>query len=148
MPPDASRRLIFLGGTAGTNPWRGPFIEQLVRRGVKRESCFDPVVADWNDEARAREERAKRDADLLLFYLADPMQPGLPVSAYALVEATLAVCNDPARTLLVFDVESVSGHARKVLEQSEKLLREQGPGVPMFRSLEPAASWIAERFAR
>lgn len=142
-----SERLIFLGGTAGKNPWRKPFIQQLVARGVPRELLFDPVVADWDEAAQRREEEVKRNALLLVFYLADPREPGIPVSAFSLVEAAIAVCREPKRTLVVFDLEGVDGHARKVYEQTEGQLRSQDPSVPIFRDIAPALDWIAAHFA-
>ena len=143
----ASRPLIFLGGTAARNDWRRSFVARLVERGVPRESFFDPVVKNWDEAARAREEEAKASADLLVFFLGDPKDPGIPVSAFALVEAALSICNEPGRTLIVFDLEEVEDHARKVLEQSEKLFRQQDPSVPIFRDVRQAEEWIAGRFA-
>lgn len=142
-----ARPLIFLGGTSGRNDWRHSLIARLVERGMARESFFDPVVEDWNEAARRREEHAKASADLLVFFLGDPKEPGIPVSAFGLVEAALAVCNDPQRTLIVFDVENVESHARKVLQQSEQLFRRQDPSVPIFHGSCEAEEWIAERFA-
>lgn len=119
--------LGLLGGTCGNNDWRESFIERLIARGVPRECFFDPVVEGWNEQARAREERAKREAALLLFYVADPKEESSPLSAYAMVEATLAVCTQPARTVVVFEPSGISGHARKALEQTERVLRLQDP---------------------
>jgi hypothetical protein len=143
----SGQRLVFLGGTAGHNPWRKELLRQLDALGAPTARCFDPVVADWTDEVRAREEQVKRDASLLVFYLGDPREPGNPVSAYSLLEAALAVCNDPERTLLIFDLEGVGDHARRQLEQSERLLRAQNPRVPVLHSLQEAAGRIAEHLA-
>jgi hypothetical protein len=139
--------LVFLGGTSGRNRWREGLIERLTKRGVPREALFDPVVADWNDAAREREERAKADVEVMLFYLGDPQEPGIPLSAFTLVEATLAVCREPERTMLVFDLDAVSGHARKVYEQSAKLLRAQGSEAVIVEHLREAEDALARRFA-
>ena len=143
-----ARPLVFLGGTSGHNPWRKGLVARLAARGVPETGLFDPVVDDWNDAARAREERAKADAEVLLYYLGDPQEPGLHVSAFALVEATLAVCREPQRSIVVFDSASVSGHARKVYEQSARLLRAQEPKARIFESLLEAEDALARRFAR
>jgi hypothetical protein len=141
-------RLIFLGGTSGRSPWRAGLIERLAARGVARAALFDPVVADWNEAARKREEDAKRRADLLVFYLGDPEEPGIPVSAFSLVEATLAVTSDDRRrTVLIFDLDGVDGHARKVYQQSEALLSARAPDVPIFQDLRTAEDWIARWWA-
>src|SRR4029450_4892381 len=102
--------LVFLGGTSGKNRWRKGLIERLAARGVPREALFDPVVEDWNEAARKREERAKADAEVLFFYLGDPQEPDIPLSAFTLVEVTLAVCREPDRAIVVFDVDAVEGH--------------------------------------
>jgi hypothetical protein len=140
------RSLIFLGGTSGRNRWRESFMRRLADRGVPRGLFFDPVVKDWNEQARQREEEVKRDAALLVFYLGNPQEPDIPLSAFALVEATLAVCTQPKRTLLVFDLDGLEGHARKVYEQTYLLLRAQNVSVPIFHSIDDAESWIVERF--
>jgi hypothetical protein len=139
--------LVFLGGTSGRNRWRSGLIERLVARGVPRGALFDPVVADWNDAAREREERAKANAEVLLFYLGDPEEPGIPLSAFTLVEATLAVCREPERAIVVFDLDAVSGHARKVYEQSADLLRAQRSVALIVDHLGEAEDALAQRFA-
>jgi hypothetical protein len=141
------QRLIFLGGTSGKNPWRKEFIRRLVERGVPRELLFDPVVPDWNEAARRREEEAKETAALLVFYLGDPQEPGIPVSAFSLVEAAIAVCRHPARTLVIFELAGVEGHARKVYEQSEALLRKQDANLPIFHGQDAAIDWVTRHFA-
>jgi len=139
--------LVFLGGTAGKNHWRHGFIERLGARGVPKAGLFDPVVADWDDAAREREERAKADAEVLLFYLGNPEEPELHVSSFGLVEATLSVCREPQRTIAVFDADSVSGHARKVYAQTAKLLRAQRTKALIFDSLREAEDALVRRFA-
>ena len=128
-----AQRLIFLGGTAGCNNWREEFIGRLVERGVPREWFGESVT--------------QRDAALLVFYLGDPKEPGNPLSAFSLVEATVAACKNPDRSLLIFEPAGLEDHARQVYEQTEALLREQCPKLPIFRGTGPALDWIAERFA-
>jgi len=143
-----AKPLVFLGGTSGRNPWRKAFIERLAARGIPKSGLFDPVVDDWNDAAREREERAKEDAGVLLYYLGDPGEPGMHVSAFALVEATLGVCREPERSMVVFDCGSVTGHARKVYEQSAKLLRANAPTALIFDRLSDAEDALVRRFAQ
>jgi len=84
-------KLVFLGGTSGNNDWRDNFILTLVSKGVSKEVLFNPVVKDWNEEAQTREEKAKKEATHLIFYIADPKQEGDPLSTYSMVEATMAL---------------------------------------------------------
>jgi hypothetical protein len=142
-----SKPLVFLGGTSGQNTWRKGLLERLASRGVDTTIFFDPVVDDWNEEARQREEEAKANADIQVFHLGNPKQPGNPIGAFSLVEATLAVCDQPEKALLIFDLESVEGHARRILEETEGLLRARDSGAVLCRSLAEAEDWLAERFA-
>jgi len=141
----SEKLLVFLGGTSGSNPWRLGLIERLAARGIDRDVFFNPVVEDWNDEARQREEEAKAAADLLVFHLGNPQQPGNPIGAFSLVEATVAVCDTPERALLIFDLESVEGHARRVLEETRKLLRARGSPAVLCESLGEAEEYLARR---
>ena len=145
---EMSKALVFLGGTSGNSHWRAGVIERLVARGVPRDALFDPVVADWNDAAREREDRAKAEAEVLLFYLGDTEEPDTPLSAFSLVEATLAVCREPERVIAVFDLDAVSGHARKVYEQSAKLLRTQRTKALIFDRLSDAEDELVRRLAK
>ena len=122
-------------------------IERLSARGVDPRIFFNPLVEEWNEEARRHEEEAKAAADLLVFHLGDPQQPGNPIGSFSLVEATLAVCDQPEKALLIFDSESLSGHARRVLEETEKLLRARESGAVLCQSLAEAEDWLAEHFA-
>jgi len=139
---------VFLGGTCGRNRWREGLMDRLAARGLSSNALFDPIVPDWNEAAREREERAKADADVLLFYLGDPEEPGIPLSGFGLVEATLAVCHEPERAIVVFDLDAVSGHARKVYEQSAKLLRAQGSNALIFDHLHDAEDVLVQRLLK
>ena len=114
-------KLVFLGGTAANTTWRDGLIEALVDRGVSADVLFNPVVKDWNEEAKLREEKAKTEATLLVFYVADPKQEGNPLSAYSMVEATIALYDKPERTVIVFDVDGMSGHPLKAMSQTMKV---------------------------
>jgi hypothetical protein len=54
---------IFLMGTAGSSKWREPIKAACAEIGV---SCFDPVVKDWNEEARRRETEALKTARVIV----------------------------------------------------------------------------------
>lgn len=136
-------KLVFLGGTCGNNLWRTGFIAALVARGVSPDVFFDPVVKVWNEEARIVEEDAKKNASYLVFYIADPKDQNLPISIFSLVEATMALYDQPDRTIVVFDAEGMSGHALKVMNASLKALKKRFPDAPLFSSIEEAKKWLA-----
>jgi len=140
-------KLVFLGGTAGGNPWRERFIEALVGRGASRDALFNPVVKDWNEEAQRREETAKAEASHLVFYVADPKQDGNPLSAYSMVEATMALYDKAERTVVVFDTDGMSGHPLKAMNQALKVLRTRFPNANIFGTRQEALDWLAAQLA-
>lgn len=140
-------KLVFLGGTAANNRWRESFIDAFVARGFPRDCLFNPVVTDWNEEAQRREEAAKAEASHLVFYIADPKQEGNPLSAYSMVEATMALYDKADRTVVVFDTDGVSGHPLKAMRQAERVLRARFPDAHIFGSREDAIIWLAAQLA-
>jgi hypothetical protein len=133
-PMNPSPPLVFLGGTCGKNNWRPRLIKevhQVLPPGDPASYVlFDPVVADWNKEAQAREEEMKRRAHLHVYYLASPkLESPTDVSAYSLVEATMALYDRPESTLVVFDNSEITGHSREAMDQAQRVLRTRFPGV-------------------
>lgn len=120
---------VFLGGTCGNNNWRDKVIHDLEQEGISREMLFNPVVADWTAECQAAEDQAKSTAPVVVYYLASPQDQDNPnsTSAYSMVEATMALYDDPRRAVVVFDEEGLSGHVLKVMRKVEKDLRKRFP---------------------
>jgi hypothetical protein len=135
--------LLFLGGTCGNNDWRESFTTALLALGVPASAVFNPVVKDWKQEDFEREEVAKKKASHLLFYLADPRLGHAAVSAYSLVEATMALYDNP-KTVVVFDYEGVEGQARKSMNAAESVLRVRFPFQPIFSTSEQAITWLVK----
>jgi hypothetical protein len=141
---NATAKLVFLGGTAGGNSWRDVLIEALTARGVDPQCLFNPVVADWNPEAQAREEDAKAKASQLVYYVADPQQEGNPLSAYSMVEATMALYDNPENTVVVFDPDGMSGHPLKAMKQALKVLKTRFPEANIFGSRDEIVDWLTK----
>ena len=139
------KKLIFLGGTAANNNWRGDFVRELMNRGLKEDNFFNPVVSEWNDEAQRREETAKREAAYLVFYIADPKQDGNPLSAYSMVEATMALYDKPERTVVIFDTDGMNGHPLKAMNQTLKVLITRFPDANIFGTRIKAINWLSEQ---
>jgi len=138
-------KLVFLGGTVGNNPWRTKFIQDLVSHGVEHSKLFNPVVADWTEEAQRREEVAKRNASHLMFYLGTPKMDGIPLSTYSMVEATMALYDRAEDTVVVFDPEGIdSVHSLKAYKQTEKVLRARFPNANIFSTLQEATDWFVK----
>ncbi len=136
--------LVFLGGTCGVNEWRKErAIPRLLALGVSDDAIFDPVVDDWNEQAQANEDRVKRDADVLLFHIAAPGGHGGEVSAYSLVEAVMALYDDPRRTVVSFDTTGMSPHVVKATIKIARDLRQRFPEGRIFDSLPDALECVA-----
>ena len=138
-------KLVFLGGTSGNNNWRDHFNSILVSKGIKEEALFNPVVKEWNEEAQAREEKAKKEATHLIFYIADPKQEGNPLSTYSMVEATMALYDHPERTVVIFDTEEMVGHPLKVMNQVFKILKNRFPKANIFATEQEAIDWLLDQ---
>lgn len=90
--------LIFLGGTTDSKykDWRKEYIIKL-----KTEyELFNPVVDEWNEEAKEREDIVKETADILLFYICGN-------SLYSIAELVDCSNKCPERTVVVFDKEEM-----------------------------------------
>jgi hypothetical protein len=133
---------IFLGGTCGNSKWRDVLIAKLAALGIPTERLFNPVVPDWTTEHQAAENKAKKEAEFNLFYLASPEQEGNPVSTYSIVEAIMGLYDDPMRAIVVFDNEGYAKHALKALSKTEGDLRSRFPKGLIFSSMDELVSFL------
>lgn len=134
--------VIFLGGTVGNNNWRIQFIENLVALGFNENEIFNPVVEDWNEEAQIREDTAKTESRYMIYYLADPMQGPNAISAYSMVEATMALYDDRERTVVVFDMTGLEGHALKSYRKTASDLKKRFADANIFATPDEALEWF------
>lgn len=136
------KKLVFLGGTVGKNPWRVVTLEQLANRGIDLAQLFNPVVQDWNKEAQEREEDAKKNATHMLFYIGSPMLDDGSLSSYSMIEATMSLYDRPRSTVVVFDHTGISGHQLKAMQQAERVLVARFPKANILPSLVDAIDWL------
>jgi hypothetical protein len=141
--------LVFLGGTVGNNGWRNKLIAALKSRGIDTTQLFNPVVDNWDDNARRREEEAKRNATHVVYYLASPEQDTNPLSAYSMVEATMALYdkendNDAGDPLVVFDFDGIGGHALKALKQTQNVLLNRFGAASIYSSFDELVDVLTE----
>jgi hypothetical protein len=130
-----SQQQVFLGGTCGRNTWRNELISALVAQGVSQDALFNPVVEHWTAECQAVEDQVKATAPIVVYYLASPKDDNPnSVSAYSLVEATMALYDDGDRAVIVFDTDGLSGHVRKVMKKVENDLRKRFPQAAILSS--------------
>jgi hypothetical protein len=144
---EQKQTFVFLGGTCGKNDWRKALIKHLAERGVDPSYLFDPVVPEWNDEAQKNEENAKAKTTHFLFYLASPKEEGNPLSAYSMVEATMALYDNPDGSVVVFDNEGMPAHATKAMNQTLKVLKKRFPSANIFATVTEAEDWLVSKLA-
>jgi hypothetical protein len=138
------RDIVFLGGTVANNKWRARFTQALVACGVPTELIFNPVVENWDALAQAREEDAKRRAAVHVYYIASPMQEDNPLSAYSMVEATMALYDHGDTAVVIFDYYGMTGHPLKAMKQTEEVLRARHPAAKIFTGPRDAIQAIAD----
>ena len=83
--------LVFLGGTCNKSTWRNKLIRKLKIR------YFNPVVDDWNSEARARELSVRQRCDICLYVLTPLM-----TEVYAVAEVVDDSNKRPEKTVFSF----------------------------------------------
>ncbi len=138
--------LVFLGGTVGENHWREEqVIPALLGQGIPAAWLFNPVVADWNEQAQRREDAAKRAATYLLFVIANPGTPGNEVSAYSLVETVMALYDQPERVVVALDATRLSPPVAKAMRKAFADLSARFPQAPIFAEIGEATSFLASR---
>lgn len=126
-------KTVFLGGTCNGSLWREKLIPLLTI------AFFNPVVADWNDEAAAREVAARENSDYVL-YVITPKMTGV----YSIAEAVEDSNKRPDKTLFVYLEEDEGAtfdkHQLKSLAATAKLILKNG-GV-VATSLEEVAAFL------
>jgi len=83
---------VFLGGTYNSN-WRYEF--KFLAKDVI--DYFDPVVDDWNDEAKKREEYEKEHSDFCLYTITPKM-----ASVCSIAEIVDGSNKNPQKNILCF----------------------------------------------
>ncbi len=139
---------IYLGGTCGNNTWRQIFMERVLRASPKIVRFFNPVVSDWNEEAKRNEDIAKQLADVLVFYLGDPQEEGNQVSYYSIFEAATALLYDrPETTVVAFELTDLPQHAINTNTKAYYDLLQRFPGGHVFASLLQVEWFLEEKLA-
>lgn len=85
--------VVFLGGTCNDDPWREEVMKGLDERGVP---YFNPVVADWNEEAQKREEEIKAKPDTIQLFVITSKMTGV----FSIAEVVAAAYTDDQHTVL------------------------------------------------
>jgi hypothetical protein len=82
-----------------------------------------------------------------VYYIGDT-RDGSGVSLYSAVEATMALYDDPERTLVVIDPTGTEGHVKQALNKIVKDLRRRFPKAVIADNLQELIAHIVARFSR
>lgn len=129
-------KLVFLGGTCNGSLWRDDAVRILEPLGW---TCFNPVVQNWTEEAQAKEEEVKRNADAQLFLITPRM-----TSFFSFMEALDAAHRGVRVMLLVSKTDPTFQSAEygllaSAIQPSLKLVKAAG-GLTMFAPYEVCLS--------
>ena len=124
------KRTVFLGGTCAGSKWRDEFI----RKCGPDADCFNPVVDDWNDEARKNEIRHREKDDVVLYALEDPR------SAYSIAELIDDSNKRPERTVgLLLMKDDGSDRYRSMMQVMKMAARN---GAEVFYDMDAAVNYV------
>ncbi len=140
--PIPRKELILLDGTAGANGWRIPFMKKLQEAGFGADEIFNPVVANYNQEAKRREAKARKAATMHMFYVASPFQNDNPMSLNAMGRSLYALQNHPHKTVIVTDDTDIEGHHKKSFAKYVKDMKRDYPLAAIFDNTDDALEWI------
>lgn len=87
---NVDNKRVFLGGTCNGSTWREELISLL-----DTDNYFNPVVDDWNEEAKEKEDYEKRNCQFSL-YVITPKMTGL----YSIAEVVDDSNKKPNNTIL------------------------------------------------
>jgi nucleoside 2-deoxyribosyltransferase-like protein len=128
---------VFLAGTQSGSKWRDDLIPML------KIDYFNPVVDDWNDEARDREAIEKAKCDFLLYVITPEM-----TGCYAIAEAVQSGSRQPGKT--IFCVLDNYGHASWSEDQLQSInaVKEliKGNGATVLSSLGEVACHLNQYY--
>lgn len=131
---------VGLFGTCENTNWREEFIK-LLNDDIE---TFNPVVNNWNEEAKRNEEYHKKNDDYILFVIT----PNI-AGVYSIAEAVDMSNKRPDRVLFLYTkvdynidkgVTKFTDKQINSLEEVKKLIKNNGSKV--FDSLEEASQFI------
>jgi hypothetical protein len=126
---------VFLGGTCANSKWRDKLIPML------NIDYFNPVVSNWNDEARRKEIYERENDDFVLYVLTRTW------STYSIAEVVDDSNKRPDKTICCIFNENLpngklamSSQDLKHLDQVGKLIERNG--AKYFKNLEEVAEYL------
>lgn len=134
------KKLVFLGGTCAGSTWRENIIKKL------KIDYFNPVVKNWDDEAKQRELDARGTADYLL-YVITPRMKGV----YSIAEVTEDAVKQPTKTIFCYLTKDIDDDGEDIVFTAEQKnsLNEVGNlvernGAKYFKSIAEVVDYLNE----
>jgi hypothetical protein len=126
---------VFLGGTCANSKWRDKLIPML------KINYFNPVVSNWNEEARKQEICERENDDYVLYVLTRTY------STYSIAEVVDDSNKRPNKTICCIFNEELSNGKLAMSKQDLKHLDQVGKlvernGAKYFKSLEEVAEYL------
>lgn len=135
---------VFLGGTCEGIDWRKVLINRLSH--LEDVELFNPIVENWDEEAREKENKYKENCDISL-YVITPFMSG----CYSIAEAVEDSNKRPEKTVFVYinrmvDDDSIYEFTKK-MEDSLRAVSEiiELNGGKTFNSMEGLVSYLEEK---
>ena len=124
---------VFLGGTCNESTWRERLIKDL------KIPYFNPVVANWNEEAQKKEIEQRETAAFVL-YVITPLMTGV----YSIAEVVEDSVKRPKKTLFCVlekdDDKEFEKFQTKSLSQVKKMVEKNGAKV--FENLDEISDFL------
>ena len=135
---------VFLGGTCDGYDWRKEFIPKILM------PYFNPVVENWTEECRLREEKEKKESEYLLFVITKDIK-GVYSIAEVVDYAHRAI--KEKKKIIFCNIYSKDGCKTKEQQQMQKsldavgeLLKEINSDVVVCNKLEDAALYLNQSY--
>jgi len=110
---------VFLGGTwSETSTWRDELIPQL------KISFFNPIVKDWNEEAKKEEIKQRRRCDYLLYVITSDM-----TGVYSIAEVVDDSNKRPKKTVLCVIEDGFTESQLSSLNSVKEMVKNNGATV-------------------
>lgn len=124
---------VFLGGTCNGSKWRDRLIKIL------HINYFQPQQEQWTPDMMDEEIKQREECDFCLYVITPKME-----GFYSVAEVVDDSNKRPEKTIFSFlpedDSETFSDHQRKSLEQTAKMVKENG--AKFFTTFEEIADYL------
>lgn len=132
-------KTVFLGGTVSNYNWRDELIKKVTNSNIV---FFNPIVSNWDEEAKANEIEHRKKDDYLLYVLT-PEMTGLYSIAEVVDDSNKRRENTLFCFLLEHDGKRFGEVSIRSLDMISRML--ENNGSKMFNDLDSIAEFLNER---